>query len=600
MPTPTQETIYNGALTILRERKLVSTSEAVPSRYALDLEYAKALAFMLEQGDWAFAARFATLTASGSPTGGYTHVLAKPADYVRLIAISDVTALFPGLGTYDENGPSWQANVATAYIQYVSDDGTNGGGNFAYWPETYTRAVEYNLAVRIAGHISSIKGEELKALEERAQMALDLALEKDQVTAVGRPPASGTSAAVYAGALTAIGQRYPRGAPLAKIVFQILGVEYPKALAHMLQMADWEFAQTFATITASGTPSGGYTNVFPKPADFARLTAISDFQNLWPTLGAYSDSAAAWQANCASLYIAYVSNHASTGGGNPALWPAAFADALEADLAVRLASQLIAIGPDAGALDAQAYEVLAGKIEKLEQRAQRLLAAALETDVVDGTVGRPPTLGTASAVYAGALTLIKQRYAKPIGDSKMLRQTLDTEYTKSVHYLLEQGLWNFAQRTYAIDASTDVEPAFGYQNAFEKPTDYVRLVAISDNEDLWPTLDNYDDSGDIWSADCDPLYVTFISDHTSTGWAMSRWPATFLKAVEHDLAIRIAGTLPDISANALALLADQAKRALSDARSKDAMNQPVMRPPPGRLTRARVGFRVPNRGWRTS
>lgn len=597
MPTPTQESIYNGALTILRERKLASTSEGVPSRYHLDLEYAKCLAYMLEQGDWAFASRFATLTQSGTPSGGYSYVLPKPADYVRLIGIGATNDLFPGLETYDEIGASWLANVSTAYIQYVSDDATNGGGNLAFWPETYTRAVEWNLAVRIAGLLTATKGDEMKALAERAEAALDLALDKDQVKAVGRPPAAGTAAAIYAGALTTIGQRYPRGAHLAKAIFQILAVEYPKALAFTLQQANWSFAQRLATITASGSPTGGYTYVYPKPADFARLIAISDFQNLWPTLGAYDDNAASWQANCSALYVAYVSDGASY-GADVSKWPSAFADAVEANLAARLASQLLAIGPDAGALDAAAYQTLAEKVGKLEERAQALLGVAIATDASDGTVGRPPTLGTASAVYAGALALIRQRYTKPIGDSKELRQTLDTEYTKSVQYMLEQGLWNFAQRTYAIDASTDVEPAFGYSYAFEKPEDYVRLVAISNNENLWPTLDRYDDSADIWSADCDPLYVTFISDHSSLGWALARWPASFLKAVEHDLARRVAATLPSFPAGALDILDSQAKRALADARSKDAMNQAVMRPPPGRLTQARAGWRVPNRGWR--
>jgi hypothetical protein len=72
---------------------------------------------------------------------------------------------------------------------------------------------------------------------------------------------------------------------------------------------------------------------------------------------------------------------------------------------------------------------------------------------------------------------------------------------------------------------------------------------------------------------------------------MGRWPATFERFVEYELALRIAPHLTALSDADLKRMYDMRANAMKDARSKDAMNQPSMFPPPGRLVRARQGSR---------
>lgn len=191
------------------------------------------------------------------------------------------------------------------------------------------------------------------------------------------------------------------------------------------------------------------------------------------------------------------------------------------------------------------------------------------------------------SLYNSSLRIVKHRKLSTLTDDTEARYLLDDEYAKVVAWMLEQGLWNFALRTLALEASVDVEPEFGFSYAFEKPDDYVRLNAISGNATFYPTLDEFNDEGSYWVANCDPLYLSYISNHTDYGNDLGRWPSSFELAVEHELAYRIAPHLTAMGDNEYRDLERRRDRAVRDARSKDAMNQPVSRPPPGRLVQAR-------------
>jgi hypothetical protein len=196
------------------------------------------------------------------------------------------------------------------------------------------------------------------------------------------------------------------------------------------------------------------------------------------------------------------------------------------------------------------------------------------------------------SLYCGALRILKRRKIETLSDDDVGRYALDDEYDKSVAYMLEAGLWNHASRTLALEASTDVEPSFGYGYAFEKPDDYVRLIAIAANDMLWPTLDDFLEEGLYWSAHCDPLFIQYVSDSTDYGMDLSLWPASFVRAVEYDLALRVGPAITAMSERERELLEEDTKKALETARSRDAVNQAVSRPPPGRLVQSRFGSRT--------
>lgn len=199
-------------------------------------------------------------------------------------------------------------------------------------------------------------------------------------------------------------------------------------------------------------------------------------------------------------------------------------------------------------------------------------------------------MATKLGLYNGALRRIKQARLETISDDVEARYLLDDCYAGIVGFCLEAGLWNFAQRSVEITPDDDLTPSWGYNNSFVKPDDYIRLVAISDNEMMDPPLDNYLDENSGWHANVDPLYVTYISRDVSLGgFNLALWPESFARAVEHRLALEVAPHLTAMGTDAMRLLGKDFDRLMRNARTMDAVNQPIQRSPVGRLVRARMG-----------
>ena len=296
-------------------------------------------------------------------------------------------------------------------------------------------------------------------------------------------------------------------------------------------------------------------------------------------------------------------------GGNLSKWPQSYAKVVEAYLAMEIAPHLTnADGITGRATSIFEDALAAARAKDGVNRTSRILTAAtlstyngvlrllgkrLLTNFDDRTIARrvydangEPATGQSQG-RPGTLP------ANDIEAEMVLRRLIDESYDASVEYMLGQGLWNFAARTVAIESEIDVEPSFGFTYAFEKPTDYIRIVAIGDNGSLWPPLNDYLDEGNYWHANVDPLYIQYISDDASYGLNTGLWPQTFKKALEAYIALQIA---PDPHANVsgtkLQMLQAHYKDMIRDARAKDAMNQGNQRPPPGRLAIARAGGRL--------
>ncbi len=379
---------------------------------------------------------------------------------------------------------------------------------------------------------------------------------------------------------------------------------YADALAFMLEQGQWNFASRSASVAGSVSSNRGFSYRFTKPSDFVRLISISASASYYPPLETYDEDGAYWYCNETTVYVTYVSDHASY-GGNLTLWPQTYAKAVEAYLAME-------VGPHLTKSD----ELIA----RVAQTYEAALQLALAKDAINRTV-RIASSGTLE-IYKAVLRLVGARLTKNFDDKivgrriydadgeaptrqsqgapaslpaydaeteALLRRLLDESYDEAVRYLLEQGLWNFAMRTVSIESETDVEPAYGYSYTFEMPDDYIRLGKIADNGTLWPTLEDYLQEGNYWHANIDPLYVQYVSDGTSYGANQALWPATFRRALEAYLALEIAPHAPRMSGRGIDSLRERYLMMLRDARAKDAVNQAAERPPPGRLVKARLG-----------
>lgn len=190
------------------------------------------------------------------------------------------------------------------------------------------------------------------------------------------------------------------------------------------------------------------------------------------------------------------------------------------------------------------------------------------------------------ALYNDALLVLGGRKIASLSEAREPRRALDDAYDGSMSYCLEQGFWNFAMRAVQIDSSASVTPTFGYQYAFAKPSDFIRMYRQSTVATLDVPLLDVVDEPNYWFANCDPLYVKYVSNSTAYGMDLSLWPETFADYVSLRLALktckRITGAFPNED------LIRAEKKARMDARAKDAMNEPPGFAPTGTWVRSRT------------
>lgn len=157
----TQLSLYNGALRILKERRLSSLTENREPRRLLDDVWGNgatdgAVQFCLEMGQWTFATRTVEAEASPSiePSFGYRYAFDQPDDLVRVTGVyCDPQCNTPLLQYVDERR-YWYSNQTPMYVSYVSNS-TSYGADLSLWPETFAKMVEAYLATAIAGNLTS-------------------------------------------------------------------------------------------------------------------------------------------------------------------------------------------------------------------------------------------------------------------------------------------------------------------------------------------------------------------------------------------------------------------------------------------------------------
>ncbi|BES72163.1 hypothetical protein RE428_31810 [Marinobacter nanhaiticus D15-8W] len=191
------------------------------------------------------------------------------------------------------------------------------------------------------------------------------------------------------------------------------------------------------------------------------------------------------------------------------------------------------------------------------------------------------------SIYNAALRHIGERELASLTENREPRRVLDGVWDDDfVDSCLEQGLWNFATRAIKITYSPSVEPPFGYRYAFDVPQDHVRTVALCSDEYFQVPLLQYTVEGEYWFSDLQEMYVKFTSNDQYYGGDFSLWPKSFTRWVELQMATMVCERLTQ-NASKLEALERKARRALVDARSKDAMEESTKFMPPGSWTQSR-------------
>lgn len=196
-------------------------------------------------------------------------------------------------------------------------------------------------------------------------------------------------------------------------------------------------------------------------------------------------------------------------------------------------------------------------------------------------------MATRLTIYNGALLVLGSRKLASLTENREPRRVLDDIWNRDgVRTCLSMGLWNFAIRTAQLDYSPSVEPEFGYKRAFDKATDWVRTAGMCSDEFFTEPLIEYSDERQYIYAHLETIYAKWVSDGATYGGDLSLWPANFTRMVErwfaHEGCERITQgrtKKQDIAA--------ELKKALSQASSTDAMDDPTKFLPPGNWSRAR-------------
>lgn len=199
---------------------------------------------------------------------------------------------------------------------------------------------------------------------------------------------------------------------------------------------------------------------------------------------------------------------------------------------------------------------------------------------------------TKQQVYRNALLKLKEPgVAVTVTDDTVAVNTLNVVYSSALATVLEAGRWNFAARSVALESDSDAEPEFGFSYAFEQPSDYANLISISAFATFYPPFgpNQYKEEHGYWFANCDPLYVSYVSNGASYGADLSLWPQTIATALEYEIAWQAAGHITSMGEQSLDQLEKRKMKAMAKAKSWDASKQAPDRAPPSRLASARMG-----------
>lgn len=152
--------------------------------------------------------------------------------------------------------------------------------------------------------------------------------------------------------------------------------------------------------------------------------------------------------------------------------------------------------------------------------------------------------------------------------SNLSEPSTDAEYVCARHFdqtrreLLREFIFPFSKKLVLLTASTEVEPAFGFETAYALPNDFIRLRALGDttiNDDTPPGLYDLVDSH-IYTGegDDDGLQMTYTYDARN----VSKYDPLFVSLLKLKLAQNMAykftlktGLLTQINAEYEALAA---------------------------------------------
>lgn len=204
------------------------------------------------------------------------------------------------------------------------------------------------------------------------------------------------------------------------------------------------------------------------------------------------------------------------------------------------------------------------------------------------------------SLYNGALLICGERFLGSLTEEREPRRLLDNVWSRNgVKTCLEHAQWFFATRSVQLDYDPAVQPPFGYNRAFDKPTDWLKTVAVCSDEFFRTPLLRYVDEAGMWYSDLDTIYVRYVSNDIGYGMNYALWTESFREYVEHFFASKIILKLSN-SEEEEKKIHELMKKALLVAKNDSAMTEPTSFPAQGNWSKSRSRYPTRRDGGNTS
>ncbi len=338
----TKLSLYNDALLLTGERRLATATDAVPSRYELDIAYDDPAAadYCLELAKPKFSLLTAKLSSPVTPTN---HALANeytlPSDYISIYKAYSEAELDNEIHRYIIEAQTIACDVATnIWLRYVSN-----GRALTIWTPSFAGVVSAYLAKSIAPRFAPqklISLEDLFLSRVNATIQLE-GIKEDEPRAVSATATiDDTLRKVYNDAFFILGLDQITSNSDDSDRRSKADVAMGTGLvATVLEDTGWSFGITSnkADYNPSYEPGWGYSRGYDKPSDMHRLDGLFQDPHFRVPLKDYADEGDVWYCDIDEIYIQYVNTSYLT---TASAWPQYFANQIAAELAVRLAPTL--------------------------------------------------------------------------------------------------------------------------------------------------------------------------------------------------------------------------------------------------------------------
>lgn len=169
--------IYNAALRLCQERKLIALTDNTEPRRLLDAAWgsdtdSSAIKYCLEMGQWTFATRTLQVDfdPNVSPEFGYRYAFEQPDDMVKVAGVFQDEMCNVPLLDYSDERRYWFSSLDRIWVKAISSL-PEYGGDLSLWPETFAKMVEAYLANEIVGNLTHGGPGKMQMVAENWRMA---------------------------------------------------------------------------------------------------------------------------------------------------------------------------------------------------------------------------------------------------------------------------------------------------------------------------------------------------------------------------------------------------------------------------------------------